>query len=262
MYNAPLLKKAIEVIKLIARQDSPLGVTEISKSVSFSKSTTFGILKALESEGFIFKDAASKKYSIGHALLELSQQVFRGVELSAIARPYLEKLVSVVDETVFLGIREDNKVKVLDVVEARKPFKITSPIGIKFPITASALGKVFLSAISNDEIKGFLKEIGLPRYTDNSITDIGMFLDEIEKTRQSGFGIDIEEYLKGVHAIATLIYSKGVPVGAVLIVGFSYSMNDEKMPKIMEHIKNTANQISERIAHLHSTNNISSELLK
>ena len=73
MYSAPLLKKAIEILKLIAADTAPLGVTDISKKLGISKSTTFGILKALEGEGFLYKEPVSKKYSIGQALGDLSQ---------------------------------------------------------------------------------------------------------------------------------------------------------------------------------------------
>ncbi len=251
MYSAPLLKKAIEILKLIAADTAPLGVTDISKKLGISKSTTFGILKALEGEGFLYKEPVSKKYSIGQALVDLSQQVFKGIEITTIARPHLEKLEELVDETVFLGIMEENKVKVLDVIEARKPFKITSPIGTKFPITASVLGKVFLSALDDEEVKRLLKEIGLPRYTENSITDPARFLEEIEKTRRIGYGIDSEEYLKGIRAIATLIYAQDKPVGAIWIVGFAHAMKDEKLPRMIQHLKETEKIVSARISHLY-----------
>ncbi len=256
MYSAPLLKKAIEVLKLIAASNAPLGVTEVSESLDISKSTTFGILKALESEGFVFKDGSSKKYSIGLALVELSQQVFRGVELTSVAKPYLEKLANQVDETVFLGIREDNRVRVLDVIEPKKSFKITSPIGTRFPITASVLGKVFLSTTANEEIRVLLSEIGLPRYTENSITDIDTFLEEVEATRTSGYGVDREEYLKGIRAIAAMIGGPQVPIAAIWIVGFGYSMNDEKLPKMIEKLLETERLVRSRLEHLYPKNGL------
>ncbi len=70
MYNAPILKKAVEIIKLIVKEQKPLGVTDIARSLAISKSTTFGILKSLEEEGFLVKDPFSKKYSTGNTLFE------------------------------------------------------------------------------------------------------------------------------------------------------------------------------------------------
>jgi IclR family KDG regulon transcriptional repressor len=248
MYNAPVLKKAVEVLKFIVKNGNPLGVTEISKQLSISKSTVFGILKAFEEEKFIVKDKATKKYVIGQELFELSKNVFKGGEFTTIARPFLEKLVGLVDETVLLCAREDNVVKVLDAIETKKTFKISCPVGASFPITASVLCKAFLSPMNNEKIKNFLKERGLPKYTEKSITDIDLFLEEVEKTRTLGYSLDLEEYLTGIRAVATLVYTDDTPAGAVCAVGFSRSMSDDKLPYVIRHLKNAAQQISERLS--------------
>ncbi len=250
MYSAPILKKSLDVLKFIVNSDRPLGITEISKNLTVSKSTIYGILNALKDEKILVKDNKTRKYTIGPELYELAKKIFKSGEAIMIARPFLEKLVSVIDETVFLCTQEDNTVRVLDAIEAKKTLKITPPIGIRFPITASVLCKAFLSPMDNNNIKIFLKEKGLPGYTENSITDIDEFIKEIEKTRKTGYSLDLEEYLKGIRAVATLIYSGNTPVGAISVIGFTTSMNNDKLPSIIRHIKSTAQQIGERLTKL------------
>jgi DNA-binding IclR family transcriptional regulator len=248
MYNAPALKKALEIIKLIVRENKPLGVTEIARMLALSKSTTFGILKSLEEEGFVVKFEPAKKYMAGGELIELSKTVLRATGLTSIARPFLEKLVEQVDETVFLGVREDEIVKVLEVVEARTELKISSPVGARFALTAGVIGKIFLAPLENEEILTFLARHKLPQYTENSIIDPAKLLEEIEKTRLSGYAVDLEEYLTGMRAVATLIYSGRLPVAAIWVVGFSSSLNDGKLPHIITHLKQTAEEISLRLS--------------
>jgi DNA-binding IclR family transcriptional regulator len=248
MYNAPALKKALEIIKLIVREKKPLGVTEISRALAISKSTTFGILKSLEEEGFVLKIDSTKKYMTGKELFELSKSVLRATDLTSIARPFLEKLVELVDESVFLGTRENDLVEVLDVVTPEKELKISSPVGARFSLTAGVIGKVFLAPLENGEIRDFLAKHELPRYTENSITDLAHFLEEIEKTRVRGYAVDFEEYLKGMRAVGTLIYSGLFPVGAIWVVGFTSSLNDEKLPHVITHLKHTAEEISSRLS--------------
>ena len=156
MYNAPILKKAVEIIKLIVKEHKPLGVTDIARSLSISKSTTFGILKSLEEEGFLVKDPSSKKYSTGSTLFELSKKILRTTDVAVTARPYLERLLEAVDETVFLGIREDEAVKLIDVLEPQKEFKISSSLGSHMSLVAGVVGKIFLSAMDNGEVAELL----------------------------------------------------------------------------------------------------------
>ena len=254
MYNAPILKKALSLVKLIVKEHRPLGVTEIGKILAISKSTAFGILKALEEEGFVVKDSRTKKYITGTELFELSKNIMRTMDLISVTRPLLEELVGLVDETGFLGILYEDSVKVLDVVEPGKELKISSPIGARFTLDAGVIGKLFLSCMENDEILAFLSKRGLPAHTENSITDRDLYLREIEKVRQCGYAIDLEEYLKGLRAIGAPIYSGRFPVGAIWVVGFTSSMNDDKLPHMIGHVKDTAERVSARLSPFVSNN--------
>lgn len=247
-YSAPAIKKAIDIIILVGKEKKPLGVSEISKILSYSKSTTYGILKALNEVGFLYKDSGTKKYIIGKKLLRLAKIIYKNQDTLFIIKPFLESLAELVDETVFFGVSEYDTVKILSVIEARKSLKISSPIGTKMPITAGAAGKVLLSTLRNDEIVSLLKAKGLPKYTENSITDMGSFIKEVEKTRDLGYGVDLEEYLKGVRAVASLIYQDNHPLGAIWIVGFSNSMTDEKLRHIIEHLISIVKRINKRIS--------------
>jgi IclR family transcriptional regulator, KDG regulon repressor len=248
MYNAPILKKAIEILRLLIKEYQPLGVAEIARRVSISKSTAYGILRSFQEEGLVSKDAVTKKYTIGKEMMRLSKLVFKGQDLISIARPFLEMLVQLVDETVFLGVREYDAVKIIDVIEAKKDLKISSPVGTKLPITAGAVGKIFLSTMSNEEILSYFGEKELPQYTESSITDMNAFIEEIEETRRLGYSVDMEEYLKGVRAIATLIRQDEEPIGAIWFVGFSNSILDERLNHIIRNLKHTALHISSRMS--------------
>ncbi len=247
-YSAPIIKKAIDIIILVGKENRPLGVSEISKTLSFSKSTTYGILKALNEVGFLFKDTETKKYVLGKKLLRLSKIIYKNQDILYIIKPFLETLADLIDETVFFGVCEHDILKILIAIEAKKSIKISSPVGTKIPLTAGAAGKILLSARSNEEIISTLKQTGLTQYTENSITDIDSYLREIEKTRELGYGLDLEEYIKGVRAVASLVYQDSHPLGVIWIVGFSDTMTDEKLQYIIDQLNSTVKRINKRIS--------------
>lgn len=248
MYNAPVLKRALGIIQLIVKEQRHLGITEIAQRLLINKSTAFGILKSLEEQGFIVKDKSSKKYGMGEQLFELSRMVFRRTDLAAIAKPFLERLVELVEETVFMGVKTDDHLKIIQVVEAKKDLKISSPIGTCLPIFAGAAGKACLSAMKDREIEELLKKKGLIHFTENSLTDTEQFMKEIYRTRRMGYAIDLEEYIKGIRGIAALIHSGEEPVAALWVAGFTSSMNDQKLPKIARHLLLAAQMIGSRVS--------------
>ena len=243
MYSAPIVKKALDILKLIVMGNQPLSVTQIAQTLSISKSTTFGILKSLEEEGVLFKDIKSKKYTTGSVFFDLAKTVLGRNDVVLAARPHLEELMVQVDETICLGIREGKKVKVIDVLDPGKDFKVSSHIGTRFNLTG-VIGKIFLSAFSDAEAQEILIKEGLRRYTENSICDIDQYMKELNNVRRLGYAIDLEEYIPGVRAIGALIRAGNMPLAGVWILGFTGSMNDEKLPAMIERLKTAVNRIN------------------
>ena len=248
MYNAPIVKKGIEILRLIARAEEPLGVSEIARRLSIVKSTALGIFKALEEEGFVAQDMSTKKFVAGRALFQFSREALRSMELPVVVRPFLQRLVEIVDETALLAVREDDRtIRVLEVVEPKKELKITVPVGTRFPLYTGALMKVFFSQMKNEEIIRVVRENPMPLYTVHSLSRVEDLLKHVEKARELGYATDLEEYRMGVRAIAALVVRGGTTRAAISIFGLAGSMDDERLPEMIRHMMNTARLIENKL---------------
>ena len=248
MYNAPIVKKGIEILRLIARTEEPLGVSEIARRLSIVKSTALGVLKALEEEGFVAQDGSTKKFVAGSALFQFSREALRSMELPVVVKPFLQRLVELVGETVILAVRDDdNTIRVLEVVEPKKELKITVPVGTRFPFYTSALMKVFFSQMKNEEIIRTVRDNPIPQYTGHSVSRVEELLKQVEKARERGYATDLEEYRMGVRAIAALVFRGEAAPAAISIFGLAGSMDDERLPDMIQHMMNTAQSISAKL---------------
>jgi IclR family KDG regulon transcriptional repressor len=244
-YQAPSVKKAFQILHLISEAKHGLGISELAKRLGMSKGTVHGITSALEEAVAIIRDPVTKKYKIGYTIVELGKKGLSRIPLREIARRHIEELVKETGETVFLGIRKDDHILILDVVESSKELKITSPSGTKIPLSAGAVGKLFLAYMGEVEALRYLKEEGLTTYTDRTITDLETYLQEIREVRKQGFATDYEEYLQGVKAVAALIKTEDPILAAIWVVGFSSSLSDESMHDITERAIATADAIAQ-----------------
>ena len=244
-YSAPSVKKAFKILHTIADSSNGLGVSELAKQLKIGKSTVHGITSALEELGVLVRDSKRKKYSLGFALLELRKKAYGKMELRDVAKIPMEKLMEKIGETVFLGILSGDHVTMLDMVESHHEMKITSPPGTRLPLIAGATGKVFLSQLEEKKVKEVIQKIGLFKFTSKSIVDQKKFFKEIEETKKRGYAIDDEEYMLGVKAIAAPIQTSSSPLAAIWVVGFTSSLNDQKMEKVILEIRKTAKEISD-----------------
>ena len=243
MYKCRVTKKVLKVLEFLAEKHRPHGVSHIANALSMNKSTLFGILIALQEEGYVIKDAAQKTYTAGDGLFRLSKLAIRPPDVAVMARPFLQKLARIADETAFLGLREDNFMKVAAIVEVEKPIRISSQVGVRLPLVAGAFGKAFLSALSEGEMLELLQESGLPRFTEKSNQETGLFLQELRRARQLGYAPDLEEYVGGVAGLAAPVTADDQAVGAVWVAGLAGSMQSLKLFTIIHCLKETAKNI-------------------
>jgi DNA-binding IclR family transcriptional regulator len=247
MYEAPTVKRAFQILDLIARRDRRLTISDLSKELSISKSTVCGITKALERTGAIVRDAVTKRYSLGMALFELGRRAYARVDLRDIARPIMEDLMRSTRQSVFLGTRSGDHISIIDIVESTQDLKVTAQIGSRLPLFAGATGKIVLASMAEDEVLQLINNGNLRRDTEKSITDPKIYLEEIRKARGLGYAFDDEEYMHGVRAVAVLIPARGWQMLAIWAVGFTQTMKDESMTAIAVKTKDAAAAISQKL---------------
>ena len=246
-YQAPTVKKAFQILKQIAVSKHSVGISELAKKLRISKSTVHGITAALEEIGAITRNPEDKKYDLGNTILELGTRGLSKIPLRETARRHLERLMEETGETVFLGVLNNHHALILDMVESNKELKITSPSGTMLPLSAGATGKLFLAYMEEDRALKYLTTRGLVKYTENTITNLNRFIAEIKAVKVKGFALDREEYLKGVKAVAAIIKTEEPLLVGIWVVGFSSSMTDKKMQRVIKRTLQAAKAISREL---------------
>lgn len=242
-YSAPSVQKAFKILHTLADSPSGLGVSELAKQLNIGKSTVHGITSSLEDLGVLVRDPVDKRFNIGYTLLELGRKTYGRIEWREIGRPSMERLMEKIGETIFLGIMNGDHITILDVVESNNEMKITSPPGTKLPLLAGATGKAFLGLLEGKRAREIVKKMNLVRYTSKSVTDPLTFLREVEEAREKGYAIDDEEYLPGVRAVAAPVQTASLPPVAIWAVGFTSSLHDQKMERVIPEIQRAAREI-------------------
>jgi IclR family KDG regulon transcriptional repressor len=242
-YSAPSVIKAFEILKALGDTPEGMGISALARRLGIGKSTVHGITAAMEEIGVVIRDSRTKRFRVGFTLLELVRKALAGLELAAVAKKPMEVLVEGTEETAFLGVLTRDHVTIVEAVDSPKEFKVTAPRGTRLSLRAGAVGKIFLANMEREKAVEILHQKGLKQYTPNSITDMGRYLEELDRVVEMGYAIDDGEYLMGVTAIAAAIPVDGLPLSALWSVAFSSSLTEEKRRDLIEHVKATAHEI-------------------
>jgi DNA-binding IclR family transcriptional regulator len=242
-YQAPAVRKAFQLLKVVAGSRKELGISELAKRLGFSKSTTHGLIHALLRAGALDQSPRRKKFFLGPAIIDLAFKSRNYIRVGEQAKPILNALRDRISETVFLGMLSSSQGIIIATAEAKQPLNISSPPGTSIPLLAGAVGKVLLSQYSDRQATQIIRELGLVQYTPQSIVNEAEYLRELGKVRQQGYALDNEEYMQGIKAVAVSLGNyRGLPL-AIWTVGFAGSMGDDVMQKIIQETLNTAKNL-------------------
>jgi IclR family KDG regulon transcriptional repressor len=214
------LGRAFAILEEVARHREGIGLADLSKRVGLHNSTTFHLAKTMVSLGYIRQERDSKRYRIGLPLFALAASALDEIEMVNIATPVLEELSRETSESSHLAVRMGDAVVVIARTSGPGAFQLTDRVGVVRPAHCTALGKVILASLRDDQLKRFLERAELRPSTKNSITEVPALLREIAEVRRTGIAFDEGEFNLEVRCIAVPAWDfTGRIVGAIGISG-------------------------------------------
>lgn len=250
IYPIKALNNALSVLEMILQRGPILGVHEISRSLRLYPSSVYRILYTLKSRGYVEQDPINKKYRLGLKIAELGMARLDQMNLEKEAASHLKELVDRCQETAHLGTLENGEMLYLASEEPSQTIRMVHKVGTRAPLHCTALGKVILSSLPEKEIEKIIDKKGLPRFTENTITDEKELRRELRRVKKQGFALDREEYEKDVSCIATSIKNyQGKTVAAISISGPTFRMSGEKQKYMKEALIQKAISISKQLGH-------------
>jgi DNA-binding IclR family transcriptional regulator len=114
----------------------------------------------------------------------------------------------------------------------------------------TSLGKAILSTMPPDRVETIAETHGLPRATDNTITDLDSLREELASVRERGYSIEDEERQEGIRAVGVPIRGDddGAAIGAISISGPRQRIVD-KHAEIVDALESTATVVELRYKH-------------
>jgi len=249
-YPIKVLNKSLSILEILLQQGSAMNMTEISKKLDLYPSTTHRILDTLKHWGYVEQEPDNQEYQLGLKVLELGMAKLHQMDLVREATPYLKELVKQCNETVHLGVLEEGEVLYLAKEESSQTIRMISYVGKRAPLHCTALGKVLLAYLPEEEIKKILDKRELPRFTENTITNKRELEKELSKVREQGFALDREENEKDVSCIAAPIRNyQGEVIAALSISSPIFRIDKKVQNNLKEALIETSRKISKRLGY-------------
>lgn len=126
--------------------------------------------------------------------------------------------------------------------------RMASRLGSRIPTHCSAVGKVMLAFLPEEKIVEVISDKGLPRRTENTITDIEELKTHLQHIREQGYAFDDEENEKGVKCVGAPIRDQSGEVSAAINISVPgiRIRTDTLLTTLKDQVTATAMKISNK----------------
>ena len=244
-----VIERVFSILEYLSVSDTPRGPTEIAAATGIHKSTVYRLLSSMCARGYIER-IDSGTYHIGVKLVEIVSNHIGNLELQTEARPFLNKLHGELGLIVHLGILDMDEVIYVEKMDISRDLRIYAQIGMRVPAFCSSLGKCLLARLSGDELDSLFRNKTFNRFTPNTITSLIELREHLREVRRSGWAMDNEEYIIGNRCVAAPIFDyRGEIIAAVSASGPSALLSDERLPGVVDRVRQAASDISRRLCY-------------
>jgi DNA-binding IclR family transcriptional regulator len=239
-----VIERMMSLLDALARHTAPVNLKQLAGETTLHPSTAHRILGVMVDSRLVDRIEPGT-YRLGIRLLELGNLVKSRISVRQEALPFMQLLHQELGETVNLSVRHDDEVVYIERTAAgNSMMRVVQIIGARAPLHITAVGKIFLAQDGMGSCSEYAKRTGLPRYTDNTLTDSDSLRREIETIRTQGYAFDNEEAEKGVSCIGAGIFNDE----GRLVAGLSVSAPSDRLRKDWaQQVRRTAERISHAI---------------
>jgi len=237
------VERGAQLLLEVLASEGPVGVTELARATDLPKSTASRLLGVLGRHGLVAQDGPRGLFRPGPAILAHARRGLYERTLAELARPALDALVALCDETVNLAVPGVGGVEHLAQVDGRHFLGAGMWVGRRVDYHCSAVGKVFLAHGA-----AALPAGPLPAAGPAAILDRGALERELRAVARAGHATAIDELEAGLAAVAVPVRGGGGEVVAALAVsGPTLRLGPGEITRLVPAMKLEAQRLSRRL---------------
>jgi DNA-binding IclR family transcriptional regulator len=239
------VERAIAILRTLAAEGAPLRLAEVQRQTGLQKTVAHRLLQTLVAARFVEQEPESGRFHVGIGAFEVAQAYPHGSALIGLSRGHLSELVGGSPHTAYLATLDGFEIVYLAAVEGTGPLRVHVRPGSRNPAYATAVGKVLLAELEDDEIEARAETFGLTQLTPSTIASAAELIEEVRAVRAQGYALNSEEAYPGIGAIAAVVRDPGGEVRCGISLSYATSLLDAAdVPAWVERTSLAARAIS------------------
>ncbi len=211
------LERGLHAIRCFTGDRPDLSITDVAERTQISRAAARRILLTLEGLGYVGRNQAGL-FHLQPAVLSLGYAYISGQQLPQVARPYMQSVADEIHGSSSLAVLDRSDILFVGRVRSPSLLTTTLSVGSRLPAHITAMGRVLLAEVPDDQIDRYLQNANFQSLTDLTLVDPADVKAAILKARQLKYSFVDGELAIGVRAVAVPVHDHSGAVVASLNV--------------------------------------------
>lgn len=238
------LARGLAVILAFTPGRRSLSISQVSQRTGIPRAAARRCLLTLEQLGFV--ESEEQQFVLRPRVLTLGHAYLATTPLGRAAKPVLRSVCRRINESVSVGILDNDQVLYIARASAERLMVINLDVGSRLPADCTSIGRVMLSHLGPEALEGYLARVPLVRYTAKTAATPEALRDELTRVRELGYALVDEELEIGLRTIAVPTFNEAGEVVAGLSVGahVARQSNADLTERILPILREAAAELS------------------
>ncbi|OAK55729.1 IclR family transcriptional regulator [Rhodococcus sp. Eu-32] len=212
-----------------AAEPAGASTTDLARVTGLARPTAHRLLSSLTEEGFLDRDSATGRWSLGPEMYLLGSAAASRYDITGPARGVVHRLAEETGESAFLSTRRGNETVCL--LREDGSFPLRSHVlyeGLRLPLGVASAGLVILAHLPDREIDEYLRDADLvPEWGAEHAPDA--IRRRISSTRETGYAVNPALLVEGSWGIGAAVFDRsGRPAWALSLTGVETRFRPER----------------------------------
>jgi IclR family acetate operon transcriptional repressor len=239
-------RRAVELLEAFGANHAWLSLTDLHHHTGIPRSSLHGLLRTLRDVGWIESDEAGTRFRLGVRALICGTAYLDRDPVMPYATDALERLRDQVGYTCHYARLNGPDIVYLQTRESRTSAHLVSRVGRTLPAHATALGKVLLAELADDELTAVLPK-QLPPLTALTITDREALRSELSFIRERGHSTERGQSSSSVACVATAVPYRIPATDAMSCSMPADRVTDAELQRVGALLREVAEDLSQQL---------------
>lgn len=198
------LERGLRVLRAFDAQHSEMQLSEVAQLTGLSPAVARRCLNTLVQLGYVAQ--YGRKFLLRAEVLTFGTSYLSSMNVEQIVLPPLQQMRDDTGDSTSMAVLSTDHILYVAHVSTNRRLRLSATVGTRFPLHATALGKVLLAFQDDAVIAAYFGRAEMTRFTERTVTTRAALEARLRTARDTGYDSALDELDYGLVSVAVPVF--------------------------------------------------------